>query len=152
MSFRPRPTGNLESRPPLLSSEAADSPRGDVDLVEFVSVGVCMRLLAGWLAFILGAPPTDRPTAAADVLPPSLPPAPSSALLLLWTKNESQSRLIEDIEKQYRVTRGMHFIFYNLPGIKPQLMRFVRRLHLVMNANNFDVRQIRLVHPFIIIK
>ena len=36
----------------------------------------------------------------------SAPARAPSALLLLSTKNESQSRLIEDIEKQYRATQS----------------------------------------------
>ena len=87
MSFRPRPTGNLEigeptaARSPLLSSAVAGwisqgrcrsgriRERGCVG-----GDGVCVRL-AGWLAFILAAPPTGprRP-------PPLLPPSPCAVL------------------------------------------------------------------------
>ena len=60
-----------------------------------VLVGVRVWL---WLQYILAALST------ASLLSPSTQRASSSsALLLFCTKNESQTRLIEDIEKCYRL-------------------------------------------------
>ena len=92
MSFRLRPTGNLEmgegatelaARPSFLRRGWTDGrarvlPGGDVDLVEFVSVGVLVGVrgwvrLAGWptgrLAFILAAPPRRRRFSHSPSLP-----------------------------------------------------------------------------------
>ena len=90
----------------FLRRRPAGSPRGDVDLVEFASVGVLAMVcacvwLAGWHLSWLRRRPV---LGGRRFYHPRL--ALCSALLLPWTKNESQSRLIEDIEKQYRGTHG----------------------------------------------